>query len=381
MKIGIFSESYEPVINGVTVSILALTSELKKLGHETYVFAPGFPGHKDVANRTIRFPSIRTVFARDYPLAVPYIHGLTEKVRQLDLDVIHTQTPFMLGWLGLRLGKRLGIPVVSTNHTLYTEYVHYFPLAPKSVSRGLIVRMLKNYYNRCAHVIAPSMPVEVVLREYGVTVPITVIPTGLSIDTARDDAARKRIRKELGIPENARVMLYVGRIAREKYLDLLLEAFDRLAPKYPDIRLMIAGGGPYEAQCRENASKLKSSNRIVFTGAVPREKVAKYYSAGDLFSYPSPTETQGMVVCEALGAGLPCVLVNGGGTPEMVVDGQDSLLAKIEVEDFAEKLDTMLSNPALMEAFSKRAVLNAARFCPRSMAEKALEVYESVRKR
>ena len=381
MKIGIFSESYEPVVNGVTVSILALTSELKKLGHEIYVFAPGFPGHKDVENRTIRFPSIRTAFARDYPLAIPYMPGLTKKVKKLELDVIHTQTPFMLGWLGLRLGKRLGIPVVSTYHTLYTEYVHYFPLAPKAISRAFIVRMLRNYYNRCAHVITPSRPIMEVLRGYGITVPITVIPTGLSIDTARDDAARKRLRKEFGIPQDARVMLYVGRVAREKYLDLLLEAFDRLAPKYPDIRLMIAGGGSYEAQCRENASKLKSSNRIVFTGAVPREKVAKYYSAGDLFAYPSPTETQGIVVCEALGAGLPCVLVNGGGTPEMVVDGDDSLLTKVEVEDFAEKLDKLLSDPALMEAFSKRAIINAARFCPRSMAEKALEVYGSVQKR
>ena len=381
MRIGIFSESYEPVVNGVTVSILALTSELKKLGHEIYVFAPGFPGHKDVENRTIRFPSIRTAFAREYPLAIPYMRGLTRKVKELNLDVIHTHTPFMLGWLGLRLGKRLGIPVVSTYHTLYTEYVHYFPLAPKSVSRAFIVGMIRRYYNRCAHVITPSTPMEEVLRGYGVTRPITIIPTGLSIDTARDEAARKRIRKELGIPENARVLLYVGRVAREKYLDLLLEAFDRLAERHADIRLMIAGGGPYEAQLRENASKLKSSDRIVFTGAVPREKVAKYYSAGDLFAYPSPTETQGIVVCEALGAGLPCVLVNGGGTPDMVVDGEDSLLSKIEVEDFAEKIDTMLSNPTLMEAFSKRAIINAARFCPRTMAEKALEVYESVQKR
>ena len=380
MRIGIFSESYEPVINGVTVSILALTSELKKLGHEIYVFAPGFRGHKDVENRTIRFPSIRTVFAREYPLAIPYMRGLEKKVKELDLNVIHTQTPFMLGWLGLRLGRRLGIPVVSTYHTIYTEYVHYFPLAPKSVSRAFIVGMIRRYYNRCAHVITPSTPMEEVLRGYGVTRPITIIPTGLSIDTARDDAARKRIRKELGIPQDAGVLLYVGRVAREKYLDLLLEAFDRLAPKYPDIWLMIAGGGSYEAQLRENASKLKSSNRIVFTGAVPREKVAKYYSAGDLFAYPSPTETQGIVVCEALGAGLPCVLVNGGGTPEMVVDGGDSLLTKIEVEDFAEKLDKLLSNPALMEAFSKRAVVNAARFCPRSMALKALEVYRSVQR-
>jgi len=379
MRIGIFSESYEPVINGVSVSILTLTSELKKLGHEIVVFAPHVKGHKDVENHTIRFPSFTTPVARDYPLAIPYIRGLTGKVKELNLDVIHTHTPFTLGKLGLRLGKKLGIPVVSTNHTLYTEYVHYFPLAPKSVSRAYIIRLERNYYNRCDHVIAVSRVTEQVLRGYGVTVPITVIPTGLSIDTTRDEVARKRIRQEFGIPREARVLLYVGRVAREKHLDLLLQAFEKLAPKYLDIRLMIAGGGPYEAQCRSNAAKLACSNRIVFTGAVPREKVAKYYSVGDIFSYPSPTETQGIVVCEALGAGLPCVLVNGGGTPEMVVDGQDSLLTRIEVEDFAEKMDSLLSNPALMEQFSQRAVVNASRFTPRSMAEKALEVYESVR--
>lgn len=378
MKIGIFSESYEPVLNGVAVSILTLTGALKELGHETYVFAPGFPGHVDVNNQTIRFPSIRTAFAKDYPLAVPVMRGLTGKVKQLELDVIHTHTPFMLGWLGLRLGKRLGIPVVSTYHTLYTEYVHYFPLAPKSVSRTFIVRMLRDYYNRCEHVITPSGPMEKVLRGYGVDRPVTVIPTGLNISTARDESARRRIRQECGIPEEARVLLYVGRIAREKHLDLLLQAFDRLAAKYADIRLMIAGGGPYEDQCRKNASKLRSSDRIAFTGYVPREKVAKFYSAGDLFTYPSPTETQGIVVCEALGAGLPCVLVNGGGTPEMVVDGEDSLLTKVEVDDFSQKIDRLLSDPALTQAFSSRAVINAARFCPTFMAEKTLEVYRSV---
>ena len=119
----------------------------------------------------------------------------------------------------------------------------------------------------------------------------------------------------------------------------------------------------------------------MFTGSIPREKVAKYYSAGDLFSYPSTTETQGIVICEALGAGLPSVVVNGGGAPEMVMDGDDSLVAEDDIDDFTEKIDRLLADPELMARLSARAVENAARFCPRSMAEKALEVYRSVQKR
>ena len=269
MKIGIFSESYAPILNGVTVSILTLTGALKELGHEILVFAPGYPGHKDVENETIRFPSVRTWVARDYPLAIPYIPQLTQKVRRLELDVVHTHTPFMLGWLGLRLARRLGIPVVSTNHTLYTEYAHYFPLAPRAATRSFIVGMLRRYYNRCDGVVVPSSAAGEILRGYGVRTPTHVIPTGISLDTSRDAEARSRIRKDYGIPADARVLLYVGRLAREKNLGLLLQSFERLAGKYDDLYLMIVGGGPHKAGCRRLASELESAGRIVFTGSIP----------------------------------------------------------------------------------------------------------------
>ena len=379
MRIGIFSESYEPVLNGVTVSILTLTRELKRLGHEIWVFAPGFPGHKDVENRVFRFPSVRTYKARDYPLAIPYLPRLTERVKNLNLDIIHTHTPFMLGWLGLRLAKRLGIPIISTNHTWYTEYAHYFPLFPIALTRSFIVGMLRRYYSQCDGVVVPSGPIVELLQGYGVRTPIYVIPTGNSLDTSRDPEAHSRIRGERGIPAKARVLLYVGRLAREKNLDLLFQAFERLARKHGDIYLLIIGGGPHEVACRNMAAKLECAGRIVFTGYVPREKVAKYYSAGDLFAFPSTTETQGLVLVEALRAGIPCVAVSAGGSPEMLTDGEDGFLTNDDIDDFTEKIDRLLTDRELMERFSARGVESSSRFSPQEMALRMLEAYESVR--
>lgn len=378
MRIGIFSESYEPVLNGVSVSILTLTRELKKLGHKIYVFAPGYRGHVDVENETLRFPSVRTRVAPDYPLAIPYLPKLVQRVAALELDIIHAHTPFMLGWLGLRLARRLKIPIISTNHTQYTEYAHYFPLAPRAVTRSFIVGLMRRYYNRCDGVVVPSGPIAAVLREYGIRTPIHVIPTGISLDTSRDEEARARIREEHGIPAYARVLLFVGRLAREKNLELLLEAFERLARKHRDIYLFIVGGGPYESECRRAASTLKCSRRVAFSGSVPRDKVAKYYSAGDIFTFPSATETQGLVLCEALKAGLPCVAVNAGGSPEMVVDGEDGFLTEDNADDFLSKINLLLSDRALMQQLSARAVENSGRFSPRGMAARMLEAYEAV---
>ena len=378
MKIGIFSESYEPVLNGVTVSILTLTRELKKLGHDIYVFAPNYPGHKDVENVTFRFPSVRTWFARDYPLAWPYMPGLTRKVKQLGLDVIHTHTPFMTGWAGLKLARRLGIPIVSTNHTQYVEYAHYVPLAPRATMRAIIIGHLRRYYNKCDGVVVPSSPTADLLRTYGVLKPIYVIPTGNTLDTCMDPQARSTIRQEYGIPADARALIYVGRLAREKNLGLLFNAFEKLAAGCEGLYLLVVGGGPFEAGCREIAARLAYSGRVKFTGYIPREKVAKYYSAGDIFAFPSMTETQGLVIGEALGAGLPCVAVNAGGAPEMVVDGADSFLAANDAEDFSSKIARFLTDRELYRRFSCKAVENAARFTPHGMAARMLEVYETV---
>jgi glycosyltransferase involved in cell wall biosynthesis len=325
-----------------------------------------------------RFPSVRTWVAREYPLALPYIPRLAEKVRDLRLDVIHTHTPFMLGLLGARLARRLDIPLVSTNHTLYTEYVHYFPLTPRSWTRSILIGHLRRYYNRCDGVVAPSRLAARILEGYGVRTPVYVIPTGIELDTAMDEEARARIRRDLGIPADARALLYVGRLAREKNLGLLVKAFERLAVKHDDLYLLIVGGGPYEAGCRDLVGESACCNRVVFAGYIPRNQVAKYYSAGDLFTFPSTTETQGLVICEAMGAGLPCVAVDAGGSPEMVIEGEDGLLAEDDLDDFTMKIDRLISDRGLLRSFSTRAVQNAKRFSPREMALRMLDVYGRV---
>ena len=378
MRIGIFSESYDPVVNGVTVSILNLTRELRKLGHEIFVFAPGIRGHVDVENTTFRFPSVRTWKARDYPLAIPYLYRLTHKVKGLDLDVIHTHTPFMLGRLGLKMAKKLDIPLVSTNHTQYIQYAHYFPLAPRSATRRVIVKYMNWYYNRCDSIIVPSKPILEMLRSYGVQSPVSVIPTGIALDMAVSPEARPAVRRQHGIPADAKVLLYVGRLAREKNMDLLFTSFKRLTRKHKDAYMLLVGDGPYESECRDLCTELKLDGRVVFVGPVPIADVAKYYVAGDLFTFPSISDTQGLVLWEALQAGMPCVAVKAGGAPEMLVDGEDSLLAENCPEDFAAKVDILLTDHDMRRRFCEQAVKNGSRFHPREMAARVLEVYESV---
>ncbi len=381
MRIGIFSESYEPVLNGVAVSVATLCRGLKRIGHFVYVFAPAYPGHLDPDDSVFRFPSIRTPVARDYPLALPYMPALKSRVRALQLDVIHTQTPFMLGLLGLRLGRQLEVPVVSTSHTQYTEYVHYFPFAPKRLSRAFVVGLMRRYYSACDSVVAPSKAMAQMLRSHGIDAPIHVVATGNSLNVTRDMAVREAIRREYSVPTDATVLLYVGRLAKEKNLFLLLDAFDRLAKTHPQIHLMLVGGGPDQAKFKRCVKGRGYAGRVVLTGQLPRKQVGRTYCAGDIFVFPSTTETQGLVLCEALQAGLPCVAVRAGGSPETLCEGDDSLLSDNNVEDFTCKIRRLLDDDALRRRLSARAVENSSRFSTDDMAVGMIDVYESVCKR
>lgn len=381
MRIGIFSESYEPVLNGVAVSVATLSRELKSLGHRVYVFAPAYPGYHEADRDVFRFPSVRTLVAPDYPLAFPYMSGLRSRVEALKLDVIHTHTPFMLGLLGLGLGRRLGIPVVSTNHTQYAEYVHYFPLAPRRVSRAFVIGLMRRYYSACDSIVVPSKAMAEMLRSHGVSVPIHVVATGNSLDVTRDPAFRETIRREYNLPLDAMVLIYVGRLAREKNLSLLLDAFNRLSAIHQELRLILVGGGPYRAWLKRRVKQRGLADKVVFTGLVPRERVGQMYCVGDIFVFPSTTESQGLVLCEALKAGLPCVAVRAGGSPEMLREGEDSLLTEDDVDDFTAKIQRLLEDKALREHLSAGAIENSSRFCTNDMAVRMIDVYESVCRR
>lgn len=378
MNVGIFSESYDPIINGVAASVSTLVEELRVLGHEVFVFAPSYPGYRQPVPNVYRFRAVHT-WVDDYPIPIPIYPGLNRLARDLGLDVIHTQTPWLLGWVGMRLARGLRIPIVSTNHTRYPEYAHYVPLIPESLVRGGIIARMRRYYNQCDAVIVPSQPIDDVLRSYGVSTATHVIPSGVSLGGPKDPAIRAAIRARLGIGEGEIVVLYVGRLAREKNLQLLMDAFAGLAQRRPAVRLLVVGGGPFEPELRRMAAGMECPAKVCFAGYVPRTDVAAYYSAGDIFAFASTTETQGLVVGEALSAGLPCVAVSAIGSKDAVRHGENGFLTDESVDDLHAKLDLLVSDPELLRRFSLNASKNGAVFHGHDMARRILDVYESTR--
>jgi len=376
MRIGIFSESYEPIINGVTVCVQTLRDELCRQGHGVYIFSPAFEGFQDPYHHVFRFPSKRTFFARDYPLPVPFSPSLKKSFRKLDLDIVHTQTPFLLGILGARWARQCGIPIVTTNHTLYAEYAHYTRILPQPVARRLIVALMKRYYNACDGIVAPSRLARDVLRGYGIRTPIEVITSG--VNNGNHIPVPNGFRKRLGIPADAATLLYVGRLAKEKNLDMLLSAFRLISEKDDSVRLALVGAGPYKESLREQTERLRLTDRVTFAGSLPRADLASAYADADIFVWPSVTETQGLAVCEALSAGLPCVAANGGGTPECLQDGVDSFVTPNDSAAFADSALRLLRDKELRDKMAAGALKNSARFSTTEMAAKFVEFYSSV---
>ena len=376
MRIGVFSESYEPIINGVSVLVQALRDELCRQGHEVYVFAPAYRGFKDEYPRVFRFFSRRTRFARDYPLPIPFAPGIKAAFRQLKLDIVHTQTPFTLGMLGARWARRQGIPVVSTNHTLYAKYTHYAPFLPRVVAERALVIWMRRYYNGCDGVASPSQPAKEALQSCGVSARIEVIPGGVRAGMTTGDA--DGFKERLGVAAGDRTLLYVGRLAKEKNLGMLLNAFHLALRETPDAKLVLVGGGPYEKELRSMVAELGLQDKALFTGPLRQPDLGSAYAAADVFVWPSGTETQGLAVCEALSAGKPCVVVREGGTPEYVEDGVDSFLTEDDAGSFADCTLRLLRDEALRRRMSEAAIKSSARFSVSEMTSKFLLFYESV---
>jgi glycosyltransferase involved in cell wall biosynthesis len=373
MRIVVFTESYEPVVNGVSVSVATLRDALRERGHDVIVFAPEFPGHED-AEGVFRFPSVTSRYAEGYPIAIPISPKLKESFLAFRPDIVHTQTPFFLGVVGMHWARKARVPIVSTNHTMYTEYVHYLPFVPRPVTTAVLVRHMRRYYGQCSAVVVPSKPVEDVLRSYGIDTRMEIIKSGV---TTKRVGKRGETRRAFGIPNDAFLLLYVGRIAREKNLGLLLESFKEVQKKNPEIRLMIVGSGPYEQASHDLADSLGVRENVIFAGMLSREDVERVYSAADVFVFPSVTETQGIVLCEALTAGLPCVAVRAAGTPEVLEDGVDSLLTDNSVESFSKSVCRVVSDANLRTMLSQGALRNAEMFTTDAMAEHFERFYRS----
>ncbi|MFY9233568.1 MAG: glycosyltransferase family 4 protein [Fimbriimonadaceae bacterium] len=375
LRIAIFSDSCLPILNGVSVSIDALVQELRNRGHSVHIFTTSFPGHQDTDPNTYRFWALHTPWTGAYPMSLPPFIGTLRKFRRHEFDIIHTHTPFTVGFCGLRWAESHGIPIVSTYHTLYDRYAHYIPYFPRRYIRFKIAKHTNFYYSRVNHVIVPSVAAFRWLRRHSVETPISVIPTGAP---RRQLADRGEMRQMLGIPPDQRVMLYVGRIAREKNLSSLFEMAAIVCRADPSVRLWLVGDGPYRAACAEMARKLGIGDRVRFVGFVPRAEVDHYYAAADLFVFSSITETQGLVIQEAMAYGLPAVAVAGGGASASVRDGETGFVVKNDSLQFADAVLRVLGDEELYARLSEAASRAVREHGTAEMCEQVLDVYRQV---
>ena len=376
MRIGIFTQCYWPTQNGVVVSIETFRKELERRGHEFFIFAPGYRNFRDQnPAHVFRFPSMPST-QKEYPLALPFLAPLqTAHIRDLRLDIIHTQHPFSMGKLGLKVGRRLDIPVVYTYHTLITEYAHYIPLF-SGLAQKVAIDLSRSYCNATDQVVTPSSSMKELLRRYGVAVPIEVIPTGVTLADFGNPFHPERLRIKWQLPEDKKLLLYVSRIAKEKNLDFLFQAISRLSQRRQDFHLLMVGGGPELEHYRGFVRNSDLSCLVTFTGQQEKTETNRFFGAADIFVFPSITETQGIVITEAMAAGVPAVAINKMGPSDIIQDGVDGYLTPLKVEEFCERIEKLLDDEGLRKKMGTKAKQNAERFSTENMASAMEKLYE-----
>jgi len=374
LRIALFSDSAMPILNGVSVSIRALVTELRARGHSVTIFTAAHFKYRDPDPNTYRFPAVTTPMATNYPIAIPPFYPMLREFRKHTFDIVHSHTPFTIGYVGLRWAESHDLPIVSTYHTLYDRYAHYIPV-PRRYVRFKIAKHTNFYYNHVDHVITPSEASKKWLQRHSVTTPVTVIPTGIPTPVFHD---RSEARIALGILPHERIMLYVGRLAPEKNLGMLFESAAIAFADDPSLRLWLVGDGGFRDEATAMARALGIGDRVRFVGFVPREEVDLYYAACDLFVFTSITETQGLVIQEAMSYGLPAVVASGGGASAAVEPGVNGFITKNEPLDFAQCVQRVLGDDALFVSLSEGARRSVRGHTTGDMAGRVLDIYHEV---
>lgn len=376
MRVGIFTNNYLPMRGGVTTAVETLRQGLTALGHPTWIFAPRFPSRTDDLPCVFRYPSIPAWTYPDFPLAVPFSPRLTRTVRELDIEIFHAQHPFLLGQAARRLARRSGRPLFFTYHTRYEKYAHYVPVR-RSLVEAAAIRWSVRFANLSDLVIAPSAKIRDSLRQRGVRTRIEVVPTGVELDRF-SPGGPAAARAALGLPLDCPILLYVGRLDREKGVERLLAAFEQIAAAIPAARFVLVGQGTQAGSLRARAQGSPAGDRIHFRGGRPREELPDYYRAADLFLFASETETQGLVLAEAAASGLPAVAVSASGVDEVLENGETGVLTKSDPRELADAATALLLDSDRRHAMGRCARRRAeGEFCARRQVGRVAALYES----
>ncbi len=316
LSVGIFTEVYHPIRNGVVASLDALAVALAARECAVTVVTPQMPRYKDAAANVVRLPSLPLPTPTSYRLTLP-VFARTDRERTRDFAIVHAHSPFVTGALALALARRRRIPLVFTYHTQLEAYAHYVPFEPRLVRRAAAA-LTQRFANAADAVIVPTPTMLRRLRALGVTTPIAVVPSGIDVAAFAASARGAAIRARYAIPRDARVVAFVGRLGREKNIESVIDAFARMNDE--TARLLLVGDGPHRARLERRAREAGVAARTTFTGELPRESLPDVYSAADVFAFASRSETQGLVLVEALAAGVPVVALDTPQTRDVLED-------------------------------------------------------------
>jgi 1,2-diacylglycerol 3-alpha-glucosyltransferase len=372
------TNTYLPHVGGVARSVTAFTENYRARGHRVLVVAPIFENAPRDEVDVVRIPALQRFNGSDFSVVLPVPGDLHARIREFAPDVIHSHHPFLLGTTAVRLARLSGVPLVFTHHTMYEQYTHYVPGDSPALKR-FVIRLATGYANLCDLVLAPSESIAEVIASRGVKAPIEVVPTGVDTERFRaGDGAGFRAR--LGIPEGAFVVGHLGRLAPEKNLDFLARSVaDFLAgPGGEGARFLLVGVGPSEGGVREAFRRRGLEGRLHLAGLLRGRELVDAYHAMDLFAFASQSETQGMVLTEAMAAGVPVVALDAPGVREVVRDGANGrLLADGDEAAFAAALGAVAGQtPEQREALRRGARTTAEAFSMKRSADKALRLYE-----
>ena len=360
-RVAFFTNTYRPFVGGVALSVELFQRHLERLGDRITVYAPEYD--EDYSDKGIdvrRIVSIRHFNRTDWSLPLPLSLRPGQDDNELHFDVVHVHHPFLLGELGMRLARQRRLPLVFTYHTQYERYTHYVPLNHEQAART-IVRHAREFCNLCDLVIAPTHDIRRMLIQRDVTTWIEVLPTGIEMEKF-ESADRNAVRRELGIDPDAPVLVHVGRLAQEKNLTFLLEACLEALKAEPRAHLVIAGEGSLRPSLARQAEQAGDPGRRVhLVGVRTGKALADLYSAADLFVFASKTETQGMVIAEAMAAATPVVALDADGVRDLVRDGHNGLLlpGETDTDAFAAAVGEVLGDTARLGRWRSAALQTA----------------------
>ncbi len=374
MKIGVFTNCYLPLVNGVVGAITLLKKGITEQGHQVYIFAPGYDDYID-EDDVFRYPAVDLTRKVKFPVAIPFSPRISSILRDINLDIIHSHHPFVLGPASVKVARRKRVPSIYTFHTQYDHYTHYVPL-PKNLVKEFSKHKIRKHCDSVTQITTPADSARRILQGYGIKRSIEVIPNPMDL-TRFQNRDGGLIREKYRLHQE-KLLINIGRVAPEKNLPLLLNIYQYILnhAHRNTTRLMILGDGPDLPKLRQQAERMGIAENVIFTGLVNPSEIPEYLAAADLFVMTSFTEVKPLAQLESLAAGLPIVAISAPGADDTIVHGENGLLVSKEIPDFGEAVLGLLFDPDRLRRYRVAALKTAARYSHSKIAADYLNLYE-----